>query len=70
MATGTIKAVKPDRGFGFIEPAEPGNDIFFHCRDLPPQTPFDETLRERRVEYEVTDTEKGPRAVNLRLVEW
>lgn len=64
MAVGTVKSVLITRGFGFIETAD-GPDVFFHCRDLPPDLPFDDTLQERRVEFVIQQTPKGTRAVGI-----
>lgn len=34
MANGTVKWFNAQKGFGFIEPAEGGNDIFVHITAL------------------------------------
>lgn len=70
MATGSVKTVVATRGFGFITPDENGPDIFFHMSDLPQSLPFDGTLQARRVEFEIADTDKGPRAVRVRVRDW
>lgn len=64
MAIGTIKTVVLAKGFGFIAQSN-GPDIFFHARDLPPDLPFDETLQERRVEFQSRETDKGTRAFGI-----
>lgn len=64
MAVGTIKAVKLDKGFGFIGEVG-GPDVFFHVSDLPPDLPFDESLQERRVEFTIQQTPRGTRAIGI-----
>ena len=44
-------------------------NTFFHVRDLDPDLAMDDTLLERRVKFEATSTEKGPRAANVRPVD-
>ena len=61
---GTVSAMITERGFGFI--SSPGlRDIFFHMSDLS-GLEFDEQLRERRVVFDILDTDRGPKAVNIR----
>ena len=68
MMQGTIVAVKVDKGFGFICPPDRNlrdDNLFFHARDLI-NLEFGESLVERRVEFDVEQTSKGPRARNVR----
>ena len=50
MATGTIKKLVSDRGFGFIQQAD-GGDIFFH-RTAVTGTSFDQLTEGQAVTYE------------------
>ena len=52
MATGTIKKLVSDRGFGFIQQAD-GTDLFFH-RSQVTGTSFDEMTEGQAVTYEKT----------------
>ena len=65
MATGTIKKVIADRGFGFIV-AEDGKDYFFHRDALDSSMDFDRLVGGERVEFEIEQSPKGPRAVKVR----
>jgi cold shock protein len=67
MPTGTIARLLIDKGFGFIRD-ESGLEHFFH-RSSVRETVF-ELLREgQRVEFAPEDSQKGPRAGNIRLIE-
>lgn len=66
--TGTVKALKVERGFGFIE-RRTGRDIFFHAKDVDPQLHFDETLKYRKVLFSVIETDKGPKAIDVRAAD-
>jgi cold shock CspA family protein len=61
---GTVVTLQLMRGFGFVRAN--GRDLFFHCKSLANSLAFDETLRERRVSFNVVTAAKGPEAVNLR----
>lgn len=61
--TGTVKWFNADKGYGFIE-QENGPDVFVHFRSIVGDG-F-KTLNEgQRVEFEVTDGQKGPQAENV-----
>jgi len=65
MASGTIKRVFKDRGYGFIRTPE-GQEIFFHRTGL--RNARLESLAEGDpVEFEVETSPKGPRAVNIQV---
>ena len=67
MHTGKIKKLVRDRGFGFISDND-GREVFFHQSSLVDMKI--ETLNEEaEVEFEIEKSEKGPRAVNVRLVQ-
>ena len=60
MATGTIKTLIRDRGFGFIR-AEDGREIFFH-RSALVDLQFEQLSEGQQVNFEVERGPKGPRA--------
>ncbi len=64
MATGTIKKVVSDRGFGFIT-AEDGKDYFFHRSEVQGSLDFDRLSGGERVEFEIQQSPKGPRAARV-----
>jgi CspA family cold shock protein len=61
---GTIKRIVRDRGFGFIRSTD-GQEVFFHRNGLQ-QMDFDSLKEGATVEFEVEQSEKGPRANNVR----
>ncbi len=65
MATGTIKRLVRERGFGFIL-GEDGTELFFHRSALQGQV-FDALAEGQAVEFEVERGDKGPRAVNVKV---
>ncbi|OGZ52895.1 MAG: cold-shock protein [Candidatus Ryanbacteria bacterium RIFCSPHIGHO2_12_FULL_47_12b] len=60
---GTIKTLT-EKGFGFIAREGEVKDLFFHSKELQGVT-FDELKVGDAVTFEVTETEKGPAAVNV-----
>ena len=65
MATGSIKKVVSDRGFGFIA-AEDGKEYFFHRSGVQPSLDFDRLAGGETVEFDVEQSPKGPRAIGVR----
>lgn len=65
MASGIVKSVKADRGFGFIRRDAGGKDIFFHVRETQPTLPFDESLVGCRVVFDIVDDPRGPKATKV-----
>ncbi len=65
MNTGTVKFFNADKGFGFIEPIDGGNDAFVHINAV--QAAGMATLEKgQRVSYEIEDDARGrASAVNL-----
>ena len=65
MATGTVKKVVADRGFGFIT-ADDAKDYFFHRDALDSTLDFDRLVGGEKVEFEIESSPKGPRANRVR----
>ena len=73
MATGVIKTIRDDKGFGFITPdgTSGRNDVFFH-RSAVNDVSFDELREGERVNFEVQPDPRDPtrqRAVNVSPIE-
>ena len=61
--TGTVKWFNSEKGYGFITSNE-GEDIFAHYSAI--QSEGFKTLNEGdKVEFEVTEGDRGPQAVNV-----
>ena len=65
MATGTIKKVVADRGFGFIT-SDDSKDYFFHRNALDSSLDFDRLNSGEKVEFDIEQSPKGPRASRVR----
>jgi CspA family cold shock protein len=62
--TGTVKWFNDQKGFGFITPEDGGRDCFVHHSAIQAQG-FRTLAEGDRVEFEVTEGEKGPAAENV-----
>ena len=61
--TGTVKWFNEAKGFGFIE-QESGPDVFAHYSAIA-STGFKTLTEGQRVEFTVTQGQKGPQAENI-----
>jgi cold shock protein len=64
MATGTVKWFDEKKGYGFIAPEGGDKDVFVHHSKIAGEG-F-KTLQEgSKVEFEITEGQKGPEATNV-----
>lgn len=64
--TGTVKWFNESKGFGFIE-QESGPDVFAHYSAIT-GSGFRTLAEGQKVEFEVTQGQKGPQAENIVLL--
>jgi CspA family cold shock protein len=64
VTTGTIKKVISDRGFGFIS-GDDAKEYFFHRGGLDASLDFDRLVGGEKVEFEIEQSPKGPRAAKV-----
>jgi CspA family cold shock protein len=65
--TGTVKWFNEGKGFGFIAPDNGGKDLFAHFKEIQGGG-FKTLLENQRVEFEVTQGQKGPQASRIRTL--
>lgn len=63
--TGTVKWFNDEKGFGFIAPESGGPDVFAHFRQIVGDG-FKSLAEGQRVEFKVTQGQKGPQAEEIR----
>lgn len=67
MPRGRVKWFSNEKGYGFIEPEDGGEDLFVHHSDI--EGSGFKTLEEgEEVEFESESGPKGPRATNVERV--
>ena len=68
MATGTVKWFNDAKGFGFIAPADGGDDLFVHFSEV--QADGFKTLQDgQQVSFDVTQGQKGLQAANVKALD-
>jgi len=65
VASGTVKWFNSEKGFGFIQQDDGGPDVFVHYSAIA-SSGYRELAEGQKVEYEVTQGQKGPQAENVR----
>ncbi|WP_029138521.1 cold-shock protein [Nakamurella lactea] len=67
MAQGTVKWFNAEKGFGFITPDDNGPDVFVHYSEIQ-STGYRSLEENQRVEFTVTQGNKGPQATAVTAV--
>jgi CspA family cold shock protein len=65
--TGTVKWFNEGKGFGFIAPDDGGKDLFAHFSEIQ-GSGFKTLTESQRVEFEVTQGQKGLQASKINPV--
>lgn len=64
MTRGTVKWFSSEKGYGFITPDDGGRDVFCHYTGIS-GTGYRSLQEGAQVEFEVTETPKGPTATSV-----
>jgi cold shock protein len=67
MESGTVKWFNAEKGFGFIQPAKGGPDVFVHYSAIV-SNGYRSLEEGQAVEFEITQGQKGPQAASVRPV--
>ena len=65
--TGIVKWFNESKGFGFIKPDNGGEDLFAHFSQIDAKG-FRTLAENQRVQFEVTQGQKGPQASRIKPI--
>ncbi|MDX1619564.1 MAG: cold-shock protein [Nitriliruptorales bacterium] len=65
MPEGTVKWFNAEKGYGFITPAEGGEDLFVHFSAIEMEG-YKSLEEGQRVQFNVGQGQKGPQATEVR----
>ncbi len=66
---GTVKFFNASKGFGFITPSDGSKDVYVHSSGIQGDNDTKRLAEGQKVEFEMTEGPKGPRATDVRVVE-
>ncbi len=67
MAVGVVKWFNAEKGYGFIQQDGGGPDVFVHYSAIA-SSGYRSLDENQRVEFDITQGQKGPQAENVRPV--
>jgi cold shock protein len=68
VSTGTVKWFNSGKGYGFITQDDGGPDVFVHFSSITGEG-YRNLEENQKVEFEVTQGQKGPQASNVRMID-
>tara|TARA_B100000287_G_C20428546_1_gene700523 strand:+ start:582 stop:788 length:207 start_codon:yes stop_codon:yes gene_type:complete len=67
MANGTVKWFNTNKGYGFIEPDDGGNDVFIHISAVE-KAGLKTLLENQKVTFEVNQDKGRSSAANIKVI--
>jgi len=65
--TGKVKWFNDAKGFGFVTPDDGSKDVFVHFSSIQGDG-FKSLAEGDKIEFEVQESDKGPKAANVRKI--